>query len=149
MNLTELIRPDRVLTSVRAADKAALLNVLAKRAATAVSLEASEIAAALSAREALGSTGVGLGIAVPHARLEGLSDIVSLFARLERPIDFAAIDGEPVNLVFLLLSPLQGNAEHLATLAAVTRRLRNRSIAKAIRDAASASQIHVLLTGDC
>jgi PTS system nitrogen regulatory IIA component len=146
MNLTEFIRPDRVLSGLRVADKAVLLNDLAKHAAPVVGLETPQIAASLSAREALGSTGVGSGIALPHGRLEGFSDIFGLFARLERPIDFAAVDGKPVDLVFLLLSPTQGQNEHLAALAAVSRRLRNPAVADAIRKARSATEIYALLT---
>jgi nitrogen PTS system EIIA component len=147
MDLIELIRRDQVFLGLRATDKAALLNDLAKRAATAVGLEAPQILASLVAREALGSTGVGSGIAVPHARLKDLSGFTGLFARLERPIDFAAIDGKAVDLVFLLLSPMWSNTEHLAALAAVSRRLRDRPVADAIRNATSASDIYALLTG--
>lgn len=131
--LAELIKPDRVFADLRAPDKATLLGELAKRAAIALTLPAAGISASLAAREALGSTGVGAGIAMPHARLEGLAELAGFFARLERPIDYAAIDGKPVDLVFLLLSPMQGASEHLAALASVSRRLRDAGVAAAIR----------------
>jgi nitrogen PTS system EIIA component len=97
--------------------------------------------------ETLGSTGVGSGIVVPHARLKDLAEFTGLFARLERPIDFAAIDGKPVDLVFLLLSPTWSNTQHVAALAAVSRRLRDRPVADAIRSTTSAPEIHTLLMG--
>jgi PTS system nitrogen regulatory IIA component len=147
MTLSELIKPDRVFAGLRVADKPKLLAELGKRAATALGLPVAEVIASLAAREALGSTGVGAGIAVPHARLEGLRELAGFFAQLERPIDYAAIDGRPVDLVFLLLSPAQGPAAHLAALAAVSRRLRDASVAAAIRAGGSGPAIRGLLVG--
>lgn len=138
MTLAEDLTPERVLLRLRAADKPRLLAELGRQAGRALDIDAGEITAALAAREALGSTGVGAGIAVPHAALAGVAGTVAFLARLERPIDFAAIDGQPVDLVFLLLGPPAGRAEHLAALAAATRRLRDKATAAALRAAPSA-----------
>ncbi len=146
MSLHELFPPDRVFR-LRPADKAAALGELSRRVAGLLSLAAGEVAAALAAREALGSTGIGSGIAVPHARLSVLPAIGAVFARLERPVDWQAIDGKPVDLVFLLLSPDRAGAEHLAALAAVTRRLRDPAAAAAVRGARDPAAIRAALLG--
>jgi PTS system nitrogen regulatory IIA component len=135
MTLDELIPPARVVASLRAADKGAALAALARIAGEALSLGTAEIAAALTAREALGSTGTGGGVALPHARLAALTAPAGFFARLERPIPFDSVDGRPVDLVVLLLSPA-ANGEHLRALAAVSRRLRTPGVAEALRAAA-------------
>jgi nitrogen PTS system EIIA component len=146
--LAGLIAPDRIFEKLRVTDKSALLLDLGRRAGLALSLPPASITASLAAREALGSTGVGNGIAVPHARVEGLPGLAAFFARLARPIDYAAIDGAPVDLAFLLLSPADGHGAHLAVLAAVSRRLRDKTVAAAIREADSAAAIRALLTGE-
>ncbi|MCW3473099.1 PTS sugar transporter subunit IIA [Limobrevibacterium gyesilva] len=148
MTLTELIGPDHVFPRLRAADKQMLLAELGGRAATMLHLPAAAVTSSLAAREALGSTGIGGGIAVPHARIDGIEAPAGFFARLERPIDFAAIDGKPVDLVFLLLSPAQGHGAHLAALAAASRRLRDRTVAEAIRAAGSGPAMRIALLGD-
>ncbi len=127
-----LFIPGRTFLRLRAANKAALLAELANRAGLAIGLDPAVVLATLQAREALGSTGVGGGIAVPHARLAGPSEIVGFFARLERPLAFDAIDGKPVDLVVTLLSPPEGGG-HLAALAQVSRLLRHSETADAIR----------------
>jgi PTS system nitrogen regulatory IIA component len=134
MTLDELIPPPHVLDRLRAPDKGSLLAALARTAGDALGLSPAEIAAALAAREELGSTGTGGGIAVPHARMGALAAPTGFFARLDRPIAFEAVDGEPVDLVFLLLSPA-ADAEHLRALAAVSRRLRTPGVAEALRGA--------------
>jgi PTS system nitrogen regulatory IIA component len=147
MQLADLISEDHVFAGLRAADKPALLTDLARRAAASLGLPATEVAARLASREALGSTGVGAGIAVPHARVDGLAAPVGFFARLDRAIDYAAIDGKPVDLVFLLLSPANGNNEHLAALAAVSRRLRDAGASASLRAAKSAASLRAILIG--
>lgn len=144
-DLAELIGPDRIFDRLRVADKAALLGELGRRAGALLGLPAAAITASLAAREALGSTGVGHGIAVPHARLVGLGKLAGFFARLDRPLDFAAIDSRPVDLVFLLLSPADGAGAHLAALAAMSRRLRDRAVAAAIRDASGSAALRAAL----
>ena len=135
--IAALITEEHVALGLRAGDKAALLTALAEKAATMVKLPKAGLVAALSAREALGSNGFGAGIAVPHARIDGLAHMFGLFARLEKPVPFDAIDGLPVDLVVLLLSPSGTNTEHLAVLAAISRRLRNKSVADGLRVATS------------
>jgi PTS system nitrogen regulatory IIA component len=142
--LEQLISQERVVPRLRAADKTQAITELARRAVTGLALSPAAAVAALVGREALGSTGVGRGIAVPHARLAGLLVSVGAFGRLERPADWQAIDGQPVDLVFLLLSPETGG-EHLAALAAVSRRLRDKAVAEAVRAAETAPAIRALL----
>jgi nitrogen PTS system EIIA component len=145
MTVGEIIRPDRVIVGLRVADKAQLLQELADRAATATSLDATAICSALWARENLGSTGLGKGFALPHARLQSMSAPFALFARLARPIDFAAIDERPVDIVILLLTEANGGNQHLATLAAVSRPMRDAAFVQRLRQAADAAAVHGVL----
>jgi len=144
MTLDELIPPAHVLDRLRAADKASLLGALARAAGEALGLPPADIAAALAAREALGSTGTGGGIALPHARLDGLAAPTGFLARLDRPMAWDAVDGRPVDLVFLLLSPA-ADAAHLKALAAVARRLRTPGVAEAMREAGPATALRAAL----
>ena len=144
MTLDELIPPAQVLDRLRAPDKAALLTALARAAGEALGLPPADIAAALAAREALGSTGTGNGIALPHARIATLAAPSGFFARLDRPVAWDSVDGRPVDLVFLLLSPA-ADAEHLRALAAVSRRLRTPGVAEALRAAPPAALRTALL----
>jgi PTS system nitrogen regulatory IIA component len=125
IDLSDLIRPEAIAEGLTVASKKALLQQLAGLAATAYGVDAKEATEALSAREKLGSTGFGGGIAIPHARLPGLTSIVGAFALLAKPIDFAAVDDMPVDLVFALFSPLDAGSDHLKALALVSRRLRS------------------------
>lgn len=133
---------------LRAADKPRLLQELGRRIGVALGLPAADVAAALAAREALGSTGIGAGIAVPHAKLAALPAPAGFFAQLDRPLEYDAIDGRPVDLLFVLLSPPQAQAAHLALLAAGTRRLRDRAAADAIRAAGPAEAIRALFVAE-
>ncbi len=135
--LAALLTPSQVVLGLRAASKAALLAELAKRAAKATLLPEATLTAALAAREALGSTGFGHGIAVPHARLDGLDRLFCLLAVLNKPVAYQAVDDKLVDVVFLLLSPTNANAGHLALLAAASRKLRQPEIASALRVATS------------
>ena len=146
VNITDLIAPDRVIAALRVSDKPQLLRELSQRAAKLLAIDTPAILDALQTREALGSTGVGQGIAVPHARIGGLDHFLGLFARLERPIDFTAIDERPVDLVFLLLIPDQAGSDHLAALACVSRRLRDREAAAQLRAAKTDAEICNILT---
>ncbi|MGC2415868.1 MAG: PTS sugar transporter subunit IIA [Stellaceae bacterium] len=145
MNITDLIAPERVIAALRVGDKAQLLRDLSQRAAKLLAIDPQSILDALEAREALGSTGVGQGIAVPHARVGGLHDFFGLFARLERPIEFTAIDERPVDLVFLLLIPDLAGNDHLAALACVSRRLRDRDAAAQLRAATTGAELYEIL----
>jgi nitrogen PTS system EIIA component len=146
MNIGEIIQPDNIIVGLRVPDKVRLLRELAGRAAAALSLEPSILLIPLQAREALGSTGLGKGFALPHARLEPLPSRFALFAQLARPIDFAAIDGHPVDLVILLLTPADMGSEHLATLAALSRPLRDGRFLRRLRQAADSQEVHRLLS---
>ena len=133
MELNQMVDRDHVIPSLRAQDKPQLLKALAQRAAVDTGLGEARILSALQGREELGSTGVGDGIAIPHARISGLQHFYTLFARLERPLDYAAIDGKPVDLVYLLLTPDSEETGHIAMLAAASRQLRDPATVKAIR----------------
>jgi nitrogen PTS system EIIA component len=135
MPLGELLPADHIVVGLRVSSKAQLLQDLARRAAIA----------ALQVRENLGSTGLGKGFALPHARLAALSGFFALFARLARPIDFAAIDDNPVDLVILLLTPADAGSQHLATLAALSRPLREAGFMQRLRQAPDAEAVHALL----
>jgi PTS system nitrogen regulatory IIA component len=137
--------PEHVVPGLRAADKAQLPGDLARRAALALGYDRRTILDALTVREALGSTGIGHGIALPHAPIPGITHLFSLFAVLERPLDFDAIDEGPVDLVFLLLVPANAGQEHLAALAAISRRLRNPEVVRAVRAASDGSSLYEAL----
>jgi nitrogen PTS system EIIA component len=145
MDFANLIEPNRVVFGVRASNKQQLLQDLASRAAALLNLDAQTIFNALQLREELGSTGLGNGFALPHARVEGLDRLFGMFARLHRPVHFDSIDGTPVDLVFLLLIPPTAGAEHLGALAAVSRQLRDQEFAANLRKAASAAALCKLL----
>ena len=146
MDMTELIGPEQVV-SLRARSKTQLLQELARRASKSLGIEVKTILDALTTREELGSTGVGHGIALPHARITGLGRLFSLFARLEKPIDFDAVDSRPVDLVFLLLVPANADKEHLAALASVSRRLRDPEIAHRLRATSEPRRLYAVLAG--
>ena len=148
MQIGELIAAEGVIAGLRVRDKRQALEELSHRAATALGLDPGAILAPLLAREELGSTGVGKGIAIPHARIAGLSRPFALFAKLERSIDFAAVDDQPVDLVCLLLTPERAGAEHLPALACVSRRLREREVAERLRRAKDDASLYAILTGD-
>ena len=145
MKMADLIGQDRVVVGLRAPDKTQLLQDLSGRAANALSLDRRKIFDALQARENLGSTGLGKGFALPHARMEGLGRAYALFVRLARPIDFASIDERPVDLAILLLTPANGANHHLATLATLSRPLRDELFVQKLRQAADATAVHRLL----
>ena len=138
------LEPDAVAT-VRAADKAAVLGLLAARFAAVYGLDSAVVLERIEEREALGSTGFGRGVATPHARITGLDAPIAAFLRLEAPVAFAAADGMPVTLVFGLLSPEQGGAAHLQALAAISRLMRDERMRSSIDAAPGAEAIYGLL----
>ncbi|WP_132251293.1 PTS sugar transporter subunit IIA [Methylobacterium segetis] len=146
-SLGRILAPDGVLHGLRAAGKAALLGDLARRAARALPIDGAELLAALLRREDLGSTGVGDGVALPHARLEALARPFGILARLREPIAFDAIDEAPVDLVCLLLLPADAGGEHPNALACIARRLREPGIAAALRGARDAATLRAALCG--
>jgi PTS system nitrogen regulatory IIA component len=145
MTLDDLLPADRIVCGLRASGKAALLDDLARRAGLALGRQASAIRAALAARESLGSTGIGDGIALPHARLDGLERPFGLLARLRDPLAFEAIDGRPVDLVALLLLPVDPRDTSVTALACIARRLRDPAVAAALRAAHDAAGLHAVL----
>lgn len=145
--ISELLAPEAVLSGVSAASKKALFQQLGAAAERAYGLDARLVADRLTAREKLGSTGFGQGVAIPHGKLEELKRVVGIFVRLAQPLDFAAVDELPVDLVFVLLSPVGAGAEHLKALAAVSRKLRDRNFAAKLRGAGSPDALFALLAG--
>ena len=145
MDIADFISPDRIALDLRVRDKAQLLQELAKRAAASGSgVPAAAILSALRSREELGSTGLGRGFALPHARIDGLNRFIGLFARLARPIDYDAIDGAPVDLVFLLLMPPETGNNNVAALAAVSRRFRDGDTVTKLRKSDAAAALTTL-----
>lgn len=146
-DLSDLLTPDAVAAGMSAGNKKALFQQLGAIAARSAGADAREVTELLGQREKLGSTGFGGGVAIPHAKVEGLKRVTGAFVRLEKPVDFAAVDALPVDLVFMLLSPVGAGAEHLKALARVSRRLRDRAFAAKLRGAGSADALYALLTG--
>ena len=147
MEIADLIAPEGAIHGLGARDKRQALEELARRAGGAVGLDSTSILGLLLAREELGSTGVGKGIAIPHARITGLARPFGLLARLIRPIDFAAIDERPVDLVCLLLTPATAAAAHLPALACLSRRLREPGVAERLRSARDQTGLYATFTG--
>lgn len=146
MELSSILRADAIKTLSAVTSKKRLLQEVAEVAAAAYGLKASEVCAALQEREALGPTGVGHGIALPHARLEGLDAVHGVFIRVEKPVDFDSVDRQPVDLVFALLAPLDAGVEHLKALAVVSRTMRDSALCVKLRANADATTLHTLLT---
>ncbi len=145
MTLTDLITRDAILPSLKVATKKQALQELSDRAAVACGLPAREIFDALLQRERLGSTGIGNGIAIPHGKIPKVERIAGVFARLEKPIDFESLDGEPVDLVLLLVAPESAGADHLKALARAARLLRSQAITSKLRMTRDAGVIFSLL----
>jgi len=144
--IADLLAPRGVIATLRVINKKAALQEIARRAGAITGIAERRIYDVLSERERLGSTGIGRGIAVPHAKLEGLERLFGLFARLERPIPFEAIDNQPVDLVFALLAPAEAGAEHLRALARVSRLLRDQAICQKLRGTDNVDALYALLT---
>jgi PTS system nitrogen regulatory IIA component len=147
MQVRDFLLPRHVLTDVRSTDKAGLLRELSRHASAALGVPADTIAAAVLKREALGSTGMGEGIAIPHARIVGLTKLFGMLARLAQPIDFEAVDGQPVDIIFLLLQPA-GSDDDINALACVARKLRDPKVQAELRSAKDSSGIYARLTAD-
>src|SRR5262245_40872500 len=146
MDIVDLVCPDAVIASLKATGKKQALQELAKKAAELTGQHERAILDVLVERERLGTTGVGGGIAIPHGKLTGLKRMQGVFARLERPIDFEAIDEQPVDLIFLLLAPGGAGADHLKALARVSRLLRDRKVCDKLRGSETPEAIYALLT---
>lgn len=147
-DFSDLLLPQTVAQGVTLPGKKALLQHVATIGATAYGLDAKAVLTALTDRERVGSTGFGGGIAIPHGRLDGLSHPVGVFVRLAEPIDFQSVDDLPVDLVFMMLSAPDAGAEHLKSLARVSRRLRDRSFVAKLRGAGSPDALYALWTAE-
>lgn len=146
MELSDLLAPGGIFPAFEATSKKQALLDLAAHAAEKTDLEARTISDALLQRESLGSTGLGRGIAVPHVKLKDLSGIVCLFARLTKPIDFDSQDGEPVDLIFLLLAPDHAGGDHLKALARISRLVREPAGLEQLRAAPDLASLKRALT---
>src|SRR5690348_804875 len=146
MNISDLLVPGAVMASLKVQSKKQLLQEVSQRAAQIIRIPERKIFETLTERERLGSTGVGQGIAIPHGRLSDITTIAGVFARLESPIDYDAVDKQPVDLVFMLLAPEGAGADHLKALARVSRLLRNQAATEKLRAAKSAEALYAILT---
>jgi len=147
MHLADFLDTDAIKTALPGGNKRSLMKQLADLAAQRLGLDSSTILAGLNEREQLGSTGFGQGVAIPHAKVEGLDRVYGLFARLGEPVDYKAIDGRAVDLAFLLLSPPDAGAEHLKALAAISRVTRDAATLERLRGARSRDALAALLMG--
>lgn len=145
MSLDDLIDADSVLACLKAGSKKQVIQDLAEKAAERTGLPAREIFDQLLQRERLGSTGIGRGVAIPHARVPGIKQITGVFARLDHPIDFDAVDDEPVDLVFMLLAPEGEGADHLKALARIARVFRDPANTAKIRGSRNPAAIFTVL----
>jgi nitrogen PTS system EIIA component len=144
MDLSQFLVGDAVVADLPVANKKALFQALGHLAERTLGLDAKAVTERLHDRERLGTTGFGGGVAIPHGRIPGLDGIRGAFARLDRPIDYGAIDDLPVDMVFMLLSPAEAGAEHLKALAQVSRRLRDRAFLAKLRGAGSPDALYAL-----
>ena len=147
MQLADFLDFDAITSRLSGGNKKSLLQQLANLAAQQLGITPAEILATVTEREALGSTGFGQGVAIPHGKIEGLNRIYCLFARLSEPIDYKAIDGKRIDLVFLLLSPPDAGAEHLKALAAISRVTRHLPTLEKMRGARSRDALAAVLMG--
>jgi PTS system nitrogen regulatory IIA component len=147
MQLGEFLDFDSIKTALPGGNKRSLLQQLANLAAQRLGIEQAAVLTSLAEREQLGSTGFGQGVAIPHGKIEGLTRIYGMFARLAEPVDYKAIDGRPVDLVFLLLSPPDAGAEHLKALAAISRVTRSAPTLEKMRGARSRDALAAVLIG--
>ena len=145
MALADLLQQDAIIPALKVNSKKQLLQELAARASKLLGLPERDIFDVILQRERLGSTGVGNGIAIPHGKMNNLTGITGVFARLENPIDFEALDDQPVDLVFLLLAPEGAGADHLKALSRIARVLRDQDLVNKLRATDSASAIYAFL----
>ena len=145
MATTDLVSPNAIIPAMKVNGKKQALQEIAAKSAELTGHNEKAILEILLQREKLGSTGVGNGVAIPHGKLPKLGNVFGLFARLERPVDFEALDGQPVDLVFLLLAPEGAGADHLKALARVARLLRDPETARKLRASNGAEAIYAVL----
>ncbi|WGM29908.1 PTS IIA-like nitrogen regulatory protein PtsN [Brevundimonas sp. NIBR11] len=148
MDIGELLVRDGIVLKSGASSKRQALHVVASAAAHAMGQDEIRVFDALMEREALGSTGLGSGVAVPHARVPGLETVKAVFVRLDTPVAYDAVDDRPVDLMFALFAPPKAGAEHLRALAAVSRALRSPELREQLRQARTIDAIHALFVRD-
>jgi nitrogen PTS system EIIA component len=146
MKIADVLSASEVALNVRASDKIALLKKLADRAASSLGLSAEAVASALEKRDQLGSTGIGGGVSIPHARFREVQKPFGFLVRLKRPIEFDAVDGQPVDLVFLLLQPASSQLDQLNALAAVARKMRDPKVLRKLRSTTSVTELYRAMT---
>ncbi|MDH3263674.1 MAG: PTS sugar transporter subunit IIA [Paracoccaceae bacterium] len=146
MQLSDILKPGAVKVVSNLTSKKRLFQDLGDLAAAVYELNPSEAADSLQERETLGPTGVGHGVALPHARIAGVDQVVGVFLKLEKPLDFNSVDRQPVDLVFALFAPLDSGVEHLKALALVSRTLRDAGVCGKLRANGDAATLHAVLT---
>ena len=147
MHLADFLDCDAIKTALPGGNKRSMMQQLANLAAQRLDIDPAMVLASLNEREQLGSTGFGQGVAIPHAKIDGLPRIYGLFARLGEPVEYKTIDGRPVDLVFLLLSPPNAGAEHLKALAVISRVTRDAATLERLRGARSRDALAAVLMG--
>jgi len=146
MDLSTILKPEAVKVVSAASSKKRLLHAIGDLAESAYELDAARVVEALVERESLGPTGVGHGVALPHARLDSIDSVVGAFILLEKPVDFSAVDRQPVDIAFALFAPEEAGVEHLKALALVSRTLRDTSLCTKLRANQDASTLYSILT---
>lgn len=146
MNIEDLLSADCIIADFKASSKKQAIQSLARHMARKLDIDDRLVFEKLLEREKLGSTGVGKGVAIPHARIEGLNKITGLFARLASPTDFDSVDEHPVDLIFMLLAPADAGADHLQALAAVSRLLRDETVCRKLRVTKDANALYAMLS---
>lgn len=146
MQLSQILRPGAVKVVANLTSKKRMFQDLGEIAASVYGLDANAVADALQERETLGPTGVGHGVALPHARIPGVEHVTGVFLRLEKPLDFNSVDRQPVDLVFALFAPTESGVEHLKALALVSRTLRDPAICSKLRANTDPATLHAVLT---
>jgi PTS system nitrogen regulatory IIA component len=145
MPLTDLVAPNAVIPALKVNSKKQAIQELAAKAAKLTGQNERSVFEVLLQREKLGTTAVGYGVAIPHGKLPKLEKLFGMFARLDRPVDFDALDGQPVDLIFLLLAPEAAGADHLKALARVARLLRDGETVRKLRDSRDAEALYAVL----
>lgn len=146
MELADILSKDGVLASAKATSKRQLLQLFAEKAAQIGNVDEQKVFETLLAREKLGSTGLGNGVAIPHGKIKGLERVIAIFARMENPLEFESVDDRPVDLAFMLLAPEGSGADHLKALSRVARLLRSEPLVEALRSSRDRDRLYAVLT---
>ena len=146
MELSDLISSDSIVATLKVGSKKQALQELSQIAEDVTGVSSRDIFGTVLQRERLGSTGVGQGIAIPHGKFDGIDKLFAIFARLETPISFDAMDDQPVDLIFMLLAPESAGADHLKALARISRTLRDPEVTKKLRASDTTAAIYAILT---